>query len=101
MLILLEVMDKEPSLSTIWLMYVALGLCGFFLGRFRRWFIVAPAVLILVLAARQLSEWFDPFVGPAMRQEAGALYFVQSAIALAVGVTLCAFGARGRVATSN
>ena len=98
MFILLEVMDKEPSLPTIWLTYLALGIGGFFAGRFRRWLVALPAFLILGFAVAQLSEWLDPFVGPAMRNEAGAFYFVQSGVALAIAGTLCALGMRrGRV----
>jgi hypothetical protein len=81
MLIILEVMDKEPSLVAIWLTYLALGIAGFSVARFRRWLVVVPAVLIFFFAASQLSEWLDPFVGPAMRHEAGTSYFVQTGIA--------------------
>ena len=40
MTLILEVMDKEPGLRTVWGAALLLGLVGFVAARFRRWLIL-------------------------------------------------------------
>lgn len=80
-LMLLEVMDKEPGLLW-WLAWSAvLGLAGFWLCRLfpRATFLVLPVYLFLGWVST--SEMRDPYVGPAIREEAGISYFVVAYLA--------------------
>ena len=95
-LAVLEVMDKEWSLLTVWLVFLVLGAAGFFLTRFRRWLIV-PALLVVAVAAWGLiGELTDPFVGPAIVQEAGRGYVIQSYLAIVIATALTIAGLRAR-----
>ena len=72
--LLLEVMDKEPGAAALGLQALLLGTAGYFAGRYRpRWL-----ALVVGLARFALWSWVselrDPFVGPAMRREAGPTY---------------------------
>jgi hypothetical protein len=92
----LEVMDKEWSLLTVWLIFLSLGVVGLFLTRLRRWLIV-PALLAIVVAAYALvAEITDPHVGPAILEEAGRGYVIQSYIAIGVATVLTLAGLRSR-----
>jgi hypothetical protein len=92
----LEVMDKEWSLLTVWLIFLSLGVVGLFLTRLRRWLIV-PALLVIAVAAYALVvEITDPQVGPAIVQEAGRGYVIQSYIAIGVATVLTLVGLRSR-----
>jgi hypothetical protein len=79
-----EVMDKEPTLSSIWGWALVLGVMGFF--AWRRHF--ALGAFITLLAAVQVwsfhLELADPYVGPAILHEAGRSYVVQAYTAMAV-----------------
>ena len=73
-LLLLEVMDKEPSAAALWLQALVLGGAGYLAGRYRpRWL-----ALVVLLTSFALGGWVselrDPFVGAAMRREAGPTY---------------------------
>ena len=71
----LEVMDKEPSILSFWVSGLVWGGLGFLLAR-RRWWWSTPVVVIFAASALGVwSEWTDPFVGPAIAEEAGRLYF--------------------------
>jgi len=91
-LALLEVMDKEPSLFGIWVATAGFAGIGFWSAR--RW--VWPGVLFLAWDA--LSFWgthdelTDPFVGPAILQEAGKGYVIQSYVAHAISISATAVG---------
>ena len=100
---LLEVMDKEPSLPEVWSAAIILAAAGAIAGFLRpRWLF---AILPLTAAASWvlLSELRDPYVGPAIRAEAGEDYVTQSyaAIALALLTPLAALALRGVVARAS
>jgi len=92
MLLVLEVMDKEPTLLVVWGAAILLGVVGYAAARFRRWLVLPVLLLIAFLAWSQLGELTDPFVGPAIIQEAGRGYLIQSCAALALAVILCVLG---------
>ena len=92
MRLLLEVMDKEPTLLTVWGAAVSLGLVGYVAARFRRWLVLPVLAVIALLAWSQLGELADPFVGPAIIQEAGRGYLIQSCAAVALAVILSVLG---------
>ena len=47
---LLEVMDKEASVTDLWVSAVVIGVGGFFLARYRYW-LVAPVLAFALLGA--------------------------------------------------
>jgi hypothetical protein len=85
---LFEVIDKEPSLLHVWLLFLSIGLGGFFLCRYRWWLLAVVLPIALFLAWGHLSELHDPFVGTDIAREAGHDYFIQSYIAMALAVAL-------------
>jgi len=89
---LFEVMDKEPSLLQVWLLFFSVGVGGFLLCRFRGWLLAVVLPVALFLAWAHLSELHDPFVGPAIAREAGRDYFTQSYIAMALALALPLLG---------
>src|SRR3989442_12490569 len=93
MMLILEVMDKEPALRTVWGAALLLGLVGFLAARFRRWLVLPALGVIGFLAYWQFSELADPAVGPAIIQEAGGGYLIQSWAAVAVAGLFSGFGA--------
>ena len=92
MLLVLEVMDKEPTLLAIWAASLVLGLLGFAAVRFRRWLVLPVLAVIAFVAWSQLGELADPFVGPAIIQEAGRGYLIQSCAAVALAVIISVLG---------
>ena len=91
-MLMLEVMDKEPSLAFIWGAGLALGLIGFFATRFRRWLVLPALLLVVVVAWTSLGDLLDPKIGPAILQEAGQWYVLQAGAAVALAVILCVLG---------
>jgi len=92
MMLILEVMDKEPSLGAVWGAALLLGLVGFVAARFRRWLVLPALTVIGVLAYLQLSELADAALRPAIIQGAGRGYLIQSCAAIAVAVLLSVLG---------
>jgi len=92
MMLVLEVMDKEPTLRTVWGTAWLLGLVGFAAARFRRWLVLPPLAVIAFLAYLQLSELADPVTGPAIIQETGRGYLIHSCAAVALAVLLSVLG---------
>ena len=92
MMLILEVMDKVLSLRTVWGAALLLGMVGFVAARFRRWLVLPALTVIGVLAYWQLSELADAAVRPAIIQEAGRGYLIQSCAAVAVAVLLSVLG---------
>src|SRR2546430_14985031 len=91
-MLILAVMDKEPSLRTVWGAALLLGLVGFVAARFRRWLVLPALTVIGGLAYWQLSELADAAVRPAIIQEAGRGYPIQSCAAVGGGGLLSGFG---------
>lgn len=92
MILFLEVMDKEPTLLAVWGTALVLGLVGFTATRFRRWLVFPALALIAFVAWSQLGELADPVLGPAIIQEAGRSYLIQSCAAVALAVVLPVLG---------
>ena len=92
MILMLEVMDKEPSLRAIWGGAFLLGFVGFFAARFRRWLALPALALVAIVAWTQLGELLDPRVGAAIMQQAGEWYVAQAGAAVALAVILCVLG---------
>ena len=90
--LVLEVMDKEPSLRVIWGGAAALGLIGYAAVRFRRWLVLPSLALIAIAIWIQLGDLLDPHIGPAIMQQAGLLYVGQACAAAALAVILCVLG---------
>ena len=81
-----EVMDKEPSLAAIWTTALALAIMGYGLSRYRIWVGAVGLVVAGLIVWAHIEELLDPYVAPAIRQEAGRSYFIQSYIAWAVAL---------------
>ncbi len=81
-----EVMDKELFLAQIWTWCLLGVLLGFALCRLRAWliFVVLPIMLVLPIAA--IVELQDPYVGPAILEEAGYNYVIQIYVASLVTI---------------
>ncbi len=78
-----EIMDKEPSALEVWLVGIIIALVAFFATRWR-WWAGAPFILLaLVFAYSRVGELNDPEFGPAIRDEAGLGYVIQSYLAVA------------------
>jgi hypothetical protein len=92
-ILLLEVMDKEPTVMGMWAFTGIIGVGGFFLSRSWPW--TAPLVVALVaLNAWGLTmELNDPFVGPAILEEAGTSYPMHAAVTSVIAAALPLLGA--------
>jgi hypothetical protein len=90
--LLFEVMDKEWPLWLVLLFFLGLGLSGIVICR--KWPLVSVVVLALISLGgiSVLSELNDPYVGPAMRTEAGPRYFVLTYLAIGASVLLTLAG---------
>lgn len=105
-MILLEVMDKEPSVAGMWFGAAVWGLGGFLLCRRWWWIALAIVPLMLLAAAGLAAEIGDPYVGPAILQEAGPTYPAHAYVTAALMIVLPAGGAamclwRRRLATHS
>jgi hypothetical protein len=89
-----EVMDKEPSLLFVWAMAVFPSLVAYWVGRRSPLLLLLVLPLPLLFYIGQLSELTDPFVGPAMWQEAGLLYGVSSWVAPMLFIVAAGLGFR-------
>ena len=86
-------MDKEPSLTLTLILAGVVGLVGFLAGRRHPWLSLLPLAALLLFGFGRVSELHDPFVGPAIREEAGNGYAVLTYVAVTVGILLCVVGA--------
>jgi hypothetical protein len=73
-IILAEVLDKEPNLSFIWLVYGALALGGFWLCRIRWWWFAVIMPISGLAAWGGMSELWDRSVGPEIFRESPSLF---------------------------
>ena len=85
---ILEVMDKEPSLLHVWLLFLIVGVGGFLLGRYRTWLLFIVLPVATYLAWDHFSELRDPYIGPDILNEAGRSYFIQSYVAMGLSIIL-------------
>jgi len=101
--LLFEVMDKELSLSFIWIYFGSIAIGGFFLVRKHPAFLLLVVPLWLLAAPLHFWELNDEYVGPHILQEAGYTYIIQSYIAMIIGAVLPLIGLilwiRGKVRT--
>jgi uncharacterized membrane protein YhdT len=88
-------MDKEPTLSEVWVLAAMASVIAFAACRFNAWFSLATVPLPLLYLASLISETADLHVGPAIIAEAGISYvawctlaFVLVAAAHALGISL-------------
>ncbi len=86
-------MDKELPLSLVLAVFLIGGTIGFLASRKWRWLAFIFSPLFALLGAVQLMELWDPYVGPAIREEAGSAYFVWSYISIISGIVLPIIGA--------
>ncbi|MDT4954017.1 MAG: hypothetical protein QOJ02_2155 [Acidobacteriota bacterium] len=91
--LLFEVMDKEPSLVDVWLLFTCLGAIGFALCRFQWQLLLLALPVSLFLADAHLAELYDRSIWPAILHEAGHSYFIQSYVAMAFAVLAPCLGA--------
>src|SRR3989442_14551786 len=96
--LVLEAMDKAPSLRAIWAGAAVLGLVGYATVRFRRWLVLPALALIAAAAWTQLGDLLDPQVGPAIMQQAGRWYVGQAGSAGGLGGSLGVVGRAPRSA---
>lgn len=73
-----EVMDKEPSLLSVWIVGIVAAALIFGAARLRPWLMLVLAPIFVLLSYAQLSEVLDPVVGPAIKTEAGSVYIASS-----------------------
>lgn len=88
-----EVMDKEWPLWFVLVGFIGVGAIGFFVSR--KWPIAAGLFLPLLACGslRQALELADPYVGPAIRVEAGVSYVVLSWTSIVISFVLLGVGA--------
>ena len=88
-----EVMDKEWPIWFVLAGFVGLGFFGMLATK--KWPITSVIFLLLIGIAgvKQISEINDPYVGPAIKAEAGKSYVVLSYSAIAASVALVCAGA--------
>ena len=77
-LVVFEVMDKEPSLSGLALWYVGLCAIAYLASRQRWWLGLLLLPVIGFIGFSNIAEVRDPYVGPAILQEAGQRYVTLS-----------------------
>jgi hypothetical protein len=85
-ILLLEVMDKEPRLAYRALLYGVLSVVGYLLSRKRWWLGLLVLPVVGAFAWADLSELRDPFVGPAILEEAGLLHVLAWYTFMLVGI---------------
>jgi len=90
--LILEVMDKEVGVPTMWVLAALIGVGGFVACRRRPWAALLLLPLVALSARFQYEEINDPYVGPAILREAGAAYPLHSYASHAVAAALILAG---------
>ena len=90
--IVFAVMDKEWPLSFVLAGFLGVGVIGFLVCR--KWPLAAALFFPLLSygGLRQGLELADPYVGPAMRAEAGVSYVILSWIVFTASFVMLAVG---------
>jgi hypothetical protein len=93
-----EVMDKEPSVGAIWGIGLLFGCIGLLAVRYYPWSGMGTLLLSSVAFGEIFTEIYDPYIGPAIRHEAGNAYILSAygAVGLVVTLHLAGFLWRGR-----
>lgn len=80
-----EVLDKEPSIQSIWMTFLFIAIVGYLLCRLRWWLIALVLPAALLCSFFWLTELLDPYVGRAMWQESRS-YVIQSYVAMLIAM---------------
>ncbi|HEX3559961.1 MAG TPA: hypothetical protein VHU19_12205 [Pyrinomonadaceae bacterium] len=88
-----EVIDKEPSLLNVWALFLLVGATGFLLCRLHRACLGLTLPIAVLLSLGYLTELHDPYIGPAILNEAGRGYFLLSYVAMSIALLLPVTGA--------
>ena len=91
--VLFEVMDKELSITEIWLSYLVVGVIGFFLCHYRLWLIAPVVIFTLIFFPALLPQNQDELIRQAILQEAGENYYCNSYPAVVITIVLPIIGA--------
>ena len=83
-----EVMDKEPSIAQIYIYGLVGAALIVFSARLKPWLLLLVAPLPLLYFTGMIIEINDPYVGPAILNEAGVFYFI-STYGIAVLLIVC------------
>jgi len=81
-----EVMDKEPTILVVWVSAFLLAVLGVAAAALRWWAGLIFTAVAVMLSIAILLEIHDPYVGPAIRREAGSGYVVQVYAAAATAI---------------
>jgi hypothetical protein len=92
LLLAFEVMDKEWPLSLVLGGFLGLGVVGLLVCRKRPIWAVGLLPLVLLGGMRQIMELSDPYVGSAIRAEAGFSYVAISYGAIVASLILLGTG---------
>ena len=89
--IVTEVLDKEPSLTAIWLSYILLAVLGYWLCRQdARWLFAFVPLSIFAVWFGAVDLW-DKSVGPAILHESRS-FFIQWHVAMTLAVAALLIG---------
>ena len=88
----LEVMDKEWPIWLVMVGFLGVGLVGMFVCKRRPIAAVVFLPLMILGGLRQVLELNAPYVGEAIRAEAGLRYVVLSYLSIGIGFILLAQG---------
>ena len=91
-LVIAEVLDKEPSIASVWAFFLAVALIGYLVCRYRPWLIALVFPVVLISAGILATELFDPYIGPAIAAESKA-YVIQYSVAIGLAVVMPWIGA--------
>jgi hypothetical protein len=94
-------MDKEPSIVQLWALGVICGLIGLIAWRWRIIAGLIATLLAIPLVTAFHWELADPYVGPAIRREAGQGYVTQAYLAMGLCFALHVGGAVWRAIRST
>jgi hypothetical protein len=98
-IIFAEVLDKEPSLSWVWLVYGTFALVGFWFCRKNPWWLVLFLPGSVFMSFWATEDLWDPWVGPAIWLESISLYLqwhLAMAFAIAAPIVGSVQAARSR-----
>ena len=73
-----EVMDKEPSIAQIYIYGLIGAALIVFTARLKPWLLLVVAPLPFLYFIGMIFEINDPYVGPAILNEAGVFYFIST-----------------------